>query len=265
MDNQPLRNSAMIISTRQLYSSFWLVIGLLVATALFFALPSQAQDQHGKATWFAMSQHGRTTASGERYDHRAMTAAHATLPFDSMVRVRNPITAEQVVVRINDRTKSDDVVIGLSGAAARQLGLFHDGPGTVELTVMDLDKSVIVASADMRSGESESRAVRMNRGASMPASVATVPQPAQETGSISSDDLEMTSWFTLQIGSFATLEGAEALATSYEEAWIRPVVSDGGEVYRVYFSRFDSEGPARSAQNRLWADGQDSFLRSLGR
>ncbi|MDA0875027.1 MAG: septal ring lytic transglycosylase RlpA family protein, partial [Bacteroidetes bacterium] len=228
----------MIITTRNVYSTVGLIIGLLVATALFFALPSQAQDQQGKVSWSAMNQHGRKTASGERYDHRALTAAHASLPFDTMVRVRNPLTSEQVVVRINDRTQDAAIVIGLSGAAAQKLGFFEQGSGAVQLWVLDTDQSVIIASADKVAGESERRSVPMNRGASMPENVATVPQPAAAAEAPDAGTLQMTSWFTLQIGSFATLEGAQELARSYEEAWVRPVETADGATYRVYFSRF---------------------------
>ena len=254
----------MIVTPRNLYPTLWLAIGLLIATALFFALPSQAQDQQGPATWSNMKQHGRMTASGERYDHRSLTAAHASLPFDTMVRVRNPRTKEQVVVRINDRMTSESSIICLSGAAARELGLFEKGASNVHLHVMDLNQSVIIASADPVNGDGEMRAVPMNRGASMPADVATVPEPPAAEPVADSGTIKMTSWFTLQIGSFATREGANALAASYAEAWVRPIASAEVEVYRVYFSRFDSEEPARSAQNRLWADGQDSFLRVIG-
>lgn len=255
----------MIVTTRKIYSSIGLLIAMLVATALFLALPSLAQDQTGIATWTNLNEHGRKTASGERYDHRALTAAHATLPFDSMVRVINVDTDETVVVRINDRTKSEsDAVITLSGAAARQIGLHHDGPAAVELLIMDLDQSVIVAAEGTSdTDQSASRAVPMNTGASMADNVPTVPEPPAEENVIT-QDVEMTSWFTLQIGSFGTREGAEALAGGYAEAWVREIDTEAGAVYRVYFSRFDSEGPARSAQNRLWADGQESFLRVIG-
>lgn len=254
----------MIVTTRKLYSSIGLFIATLVATALFFALPSLAQQQSGKATWSNLNDHGRKTASGERYDHRALTAAHPSLPFDTMVRVTNATTRETVVVRINDRMgPSEDALITLSGAAARQVGLHHDGPGTVNVAVMDLNQSVIVAASNQVSGDdAETRAVRMNSGASLADNVPTVPEPTPVEEP--AEDIEMTSWFTLQIGSFATIDGAQTLAQGYEEAWVREVATDEGQVYRVYFSRFDSEGPARSAQNRLWSEGQESFLRVIG-
>ena len=103
----------------------------------------------------------------------------------------------------------------------------------------------------------------MNTGASIADNLPTVPGPQPASREVI-QDIEMTSWFTLQIGSFGTREGAEVLAGGYAEAWVRQVDTEAGSTYRVYFSRFDSEAPARSAQNRLWADGQDSFLRKIG-
>ena len=255
----------MILTTRKLYSSIGLLIAMLVATALFLALPSMAQDRAGIATWTNLNEHGRKTASGERYDHRALTAAHASLPFDSMVRVVNVDTDETVVVRINDRIENETgAVISLSGAAARQIGLHHDGPAEVSLLIMGLEQSVIVA-AEGSSGDvrSESRTVPMNTGASMADNVPTVPEPVPASEE-AMQEVEMPSWFTLQIGSFGTRDGAEVLAGGYAEAWVREVDTEAGAVFRVYFSRFDTEEPARTAQNRLWADGQDSFLRKIG-
>jgi len=70
--------------------------------------------------------------------------------------------------------------------------------------------------------------------------------------------------YTLQIGSFAGREAAQSMAEKYEEAWVQPVSTTEGQVYRVFFSRFGDEGPARIAQGRLWSMGQDSFLRAIG-
>lgn len=55
------------------------------------------------ASWYGGKFHGRLTASGEKYDKWAMTAAHKTLPFGTMVRVTNIVNNKSAVVRINDR------------------------------------------------------------------------------------------------------------------------------------------------------------------
>src|SRR5262245_43505373 len=59
--------------------------------------------QRGYASWYGPTFNGRRTASGERYDMHAMTAAHPSLPFGTQVTVRNTANGREAVVRINDR------------------------------------------------------------------------------------------------------------------------------------------------------------------
>lgn len=85
---------------------------------------STAPAETGIASWYGRPFHGRRTANGERFDMHAMTAAHKTLPFGSLVLVRNPANERQVVVRINDRGPfRRGRIIDLSQAAARALGI----------------------------------------------------------------------------------------------------------------------------------------------
>ena len=93
----------------------------------------------GVASWYGPGFHGRKTASGERFDMNALTAAHRTLPFGTLVRVRSLVNGLTVDVRINDRGPFlKRRVIDLSKAAAKALGLLASGTGTkaVELFVV---------------------------------------------------------------------------------------------------------------------------------
>jgi len=90
--------------------------------------------QSGTASWYGGKFHGRKTASGERYDMYEMTAAHRTLPFGTLVEVRNPQNGRAVVVRINDRGPfAKDRILDVSYAAASELGLVGPGTAWVEL------------------------------------------------------------------------------------------------------------------------------------
>lgn len=104
------------------------------------AAPSAPQETHigrGSASYYAAKFHGRRTASGEMFDNRAMTAAHRTLPFGTLVRVTNPANGASVVVRITDRGPfSRDRMIDVSRAAAEDLGLIARGHATVELSLI---------------------------------------------------------------------------------------------------------------------------------
>lgn len=92
----------------------------------------------GTASYYAASLAGHPTANGERFDPAALTAAHRTLPFGSRVRVTNRRTGQSVVVRINDRGPFHrNRLIDLSPQAARQIGIFNAGSGTVELALLN--------------------------------------------------------------------------------------------------------------------------------
>jgi rare lipoprotein A len=83
----------------------------------------------GQASFYGRGLQGRRTASGERFDRKAMTAAHPTLPFGTLVQVENLITGRSVVVRINDRGPfARGRIIDLSEAAGSLIGLRGVGP-----------------------------------------------------------------------------------------------------------------------------------------
>lgn len=92
----------------------------------------------GVASYYADEFHGRLTANGEVYDMHSLTAAHRTLPFNSVVRVTNLDNQMSVVVRINDRGPfKDDRVIDLSLEAAKQIGLIANGTAPVQFEIIE--------------------------------------------------------------------------------------------------------------------------------
>jgi rare lipoprotein A len=94
--------------------------------------------ERGHASWYGGKFHGRRTANGETYDKYALTAAHKTLPFGTIVRVRSLKLGREVDVRINDRGPfSPGRVIDVSQAAAEVLGLLGAGVAEVSLKVDD--------------------------------------------------------------------------------------------------------------------------------
>ena len=84
--------------------------------------------QRGRVSLYGASFAGKTTASGERFDPNAMTMAHRTLPFGTLVRVTNVENQRSVEVRVNDRGPFvAGRIADLSLAAARQIGMVADG------------------------------------------------------------------------------------------------------------------------------------------
>ena len=95
----------------------------------------------GWATWYGGKRwHGRRTASGERFDRQALTAAHLTLPLGTRVRVVNVTNGREVWVRINDRgPKAGKYIIDVSEAAAERLGMRRAGRARVALYFSEAD------------------------------------------------------------------------------------------------------------------------------
>ncbi len=92
----------------------------------------------GIASWYGPGFHGRRSASGERYNQNALTAAHRSLPFGTNVQVTNLNNGRSVIVRINDRGPFiRGRVIDLSAAAARVLGVMQTGVAPVRLEILD--------------------------------------------------------------------------------------------------------------------------------
>jgi rare lipoprotein A len=99
----------------------------------------------GIASWYGGHFHGRRTASGERFDKDALTAAHPTLPFGTVVRVRSLVNGKEVDVRINDRGPfTGRRMIDLSQGAAKALGLVEAGTGTKPVTLSLLPKGTML-------------------------------------------------------------------------------------------------------------------------
>ena len=110
-------------------------LGLALALS---ALPGIAMAEKGMASYYADSLDGNLTASGEPYDKDAMTAAHRSLPFGTVVKVYNLDNDREVIVTINDRGPHvENRIIDLSGAAAAELGLLDAGIARVRLEVQD--------------------------------------------------------------------------------------------------------------------------------
>jgi len=100
--------------------------------------PREVQERGG-ASWYGIQFHQRKTASGERFDMTALTAAHRTLPFGAHVCVKSLVNGREVMVRINDRGPyAAGRIIDLSRAAADSIGMLGLGIKQVSLSRVNL-------------------------------------------------------------------------------------------------------------------------------
>ncbi len=99
---------------------------------------SQARRaQSGVASYYAASLHGNRTANGERYNHSALTVAHRSLPFGTLLRVTSAHNGRRVLVRVNDRGPFiQGRQLDLSGAAADRLSMRQRGTHRVRYEIV---------------------------------------------------------------------------------------------------------------------------------
>jgi peptidoglycan lytic transglycosylase len=188
--------------------------------------------QWGKASWYGTQFHGKKTANGEVYNMYAMTAAHKTLPFDTVVSVRNVENNREIEVRINDRGPfARSRIIDLSYAAAKELGIV--GPGTAYVKIVALARSV---QSDMSKNNTE-------------------PYPAKDL---------YEGNFTVQIGAFGEIKNAERLrkelARSYKHVYITSYLKGKDTFYRVKVGKYTSLAQANKAERTMIQNGyKDAF------
>jgi rare lipoprotein A len=184
-----------------------LAIALLLAGGCATGRPrAGATDiERGTASWYGPGFHGRDTASGERYDMHAMTAAHRTLPFGTIVEVRNLSNGLTTRVRINDRGPfAKNRIIDLSHAAARAIEMIGPGTARVELRVVGTTPSTLAYVVQV--GAFQERALAESLYADLLTSYPSVE--------LSSD----TVWHRVQLPGFTSRDEAEKVRRALQRA-----------------------------------------------
>ena len=184
-------------------------------TRYYPTVVSVGTKYRGIASWYGPNFHGKRTSNGEIYNMYNYTAAHKTLPMNTMVRVTNLNNGKSVVVRINDRGPFvSNRIIDLSYAAAKKIGMISTGTAPVELEVLGFHGNI-----------------------------ANLPSTPKEKVVLSN--------FAVQIGSFRRYQGAKitrennALINGRYKAVIKKFIVDGRPLYRVWLTGFQSEAEAR--------------------
>lgn len=95
-------------------------------------------SQTGTASWYGRQFHGRKTATGERFNMNAMTAAHPNLPLNCRIRVTNQANGKSIVVKVNDRGPfHGNRILDLSYGAAKALDITDKGTTKVRIERID--------------------------------------------------------------------------------------------------------------------------------
>jgi len=180
----------------------------------------QGDTFDGRASWYGPDFDGKLTSNGERYDMYGATAAHKTLPMNTIVRVTNMRNGRQTVVRINDRGPFvASRIIDLSKQAATDLDMIASGTTDVHLEVLGFAGTgvrTIPSEASLRAGPTE----------------------------------QVVTAFYVQIGAFRRFEGASITQEKYNgysgyQTIIKDSEYNNERLFRVWLGKFKSEAEAR--------------------
>jgi rare lipoprotein A len=212
---------------------------------LFVAVISGfAQIQTGKASFYADKFEGSPTASGEKYKHSKLTAAHKTLPLGTRVKVTNVTNNKSVEVVVNDRGPwVENRVIDLSKSAAEKLGFVNQGLADVQIEVLD--------AGDGKSGMQGK----------------TVDHVAVEEKEFYDFEIERLTpnGFGVQIGTYQELVNlmrlAENLKNSYKKkVTVQVKVVNGIKYYGLIVGQFSSRAKAEQFREGLRKKFPDAFI-----
>lgn len=154
-----------------------------IAGVWYYPREDPQYSKTGIASWYGKKFHGRRTANGEIYDMNDLTAAHKTLPMPVRVRVTNMGNGRSLVLRINDRGPfANGRIIDVSRRAAQLLGFQKQGTAKVRVTVIDQQKTVVIAKKAVTPAEQKTVLPALPRGQVTAQTLAPPPGVKQTNG-----------------------------------------------------------------------------------
>ena len=208
-----------------------------------------AQTQSGKASFYADKFEGRPTASGEKYKHAKLTAAHKTLPFGTQVRVTNTANKKTVEVIINDRGPYvDGRIIDLSKSAAEKLGFIQQGLADVTVEVIDAGDG---------------------KGSGQVRPITNVAVDEKEFYDFEVERLKPAG-FGIQIGTYQELVNVMRIADNLKSSYQKKVavqvkVVNGIKYYGIILGPFSTRAKADAFKEKVKKKFPDAFTVEFGK
>ncbi len=214
----------------------------------YYPIPSAiGYVERGKASWYGEPFHGRKTSNGEVYNMYADTAAHKTLPRDTMLLVKNLENGKSTVVRINDRGPFvQERIIDLSYTKASTLGIIGNGTADVEIIALaereTEQEPQVAVSRQQEPKSAAARKVAKIKPRKAP------PVPDFDKGN-----------FYVQVGAFVKIDNARLLAKAFakkgRDVIIQQYPAAGMNLYRVMIFAGTSLKKAKLYETQLKLDG----------
>lgn len=232
----------------------------------YYPFVANVGDQFdGIASWYGPDFHAKKTSNGEIYNMYAMTAAHKTLPMNTVVRVDNLDNGRSTIVRINDRGPFvAGRIIDLSNKAAHEIDMVRKGTARVKVTVLGYnglidDKNAPNVNSIEQKPEVEKIevieddvvATNINTNIGMVSAPITTSKSSSKESSKSSSGGK----FSIQVGAFSLQAGALKTVDEYKGKFPSKKIEyvENGGIYRVYIRGFSSydDGQNFKAKNSL--------------
>ena len=212
----------------------------------YYPIPSASgYVEQGIASWYGEPFHGRKTSNGETYDMYGDTAAHKTLPMDTMLLVKNLENGRTTVVRINDRGPFvRERIIDLTMTKAKELNIYGKGTAQVEIVALAEGEPVetppLLAAQKTQKQPEAKPAIKPHRK----------PPPVQ--------DFDKGNFY-VQVGAFIKIENARLLAKAFakrgRDVIIQQYPAAGMNLYRVMIFASNSLAKAKLYEKELEAEG----------
>ncbi|MGJ0315841.1 septal ring lytic transglycosylase RlpA family protein [Aliarcobacter cryaerophilus] len=232
----------------------------------YYPFVANVGDQFdGIASWYGPDFHAKKTSNGEIYNMYAMTAAHKTLPMNTVVRVDNLDNGRSTIVRINDRGPFvAGRIIDLSNKAAHEIDMVRKGTARVKVTVLGYnglidDKNAPNVNSIEQKPEVEKIEVVEDDviATNINTNIGMVSAPITTSKSSSKDSSKSSSGgkFSIQVGAFSLQAGALKTVDEYKAKFPSKKIEyvENGGIYRVYIRGFSSydDGQNFKAKNSL--------------
>ena len=216
------------------------------------------ENFEGVASWYGPDFHGRKTSNGENYDMYDFTAAHKTLPFNTMLKVTNIKNSKTTIVRVNDRGPFvQNRLIDLSFSAAKDLDIINFGTALVKLEVVGFNREINFEKSEEKQNlnsvikpttpevEVETR-VEIETKEIKTTKVVNLPEPlVEEKSKVVNNhkiDDSIFNRFSIQIGAFKNLDGANKIKEQYYlvKNKYKAEIKERDNMYKVWLTGFNS-------------------------
>lgn len=208
------------------------ILFLLLCASAVFGVFGEMYKANVEASYYADKFHGRKTANGEIFNMYDFTAAHKSLPFNSILKVTNISNGKSVTVRVNDRGPFvAGREIDLSKAAAQKLDMIGSGTAKVSIEILQRGAETAISTATAKkAGESAgANVVSSKPKTTAPSEAAPSSSKINEEVAVLKEEAVKDLRWDIQVGSFGERANAEALAQKLLKSGFKNVVYQKGE------------------------------------